>query len=325
MDQAPSRGTSEKLPSHGTGRLLVSVSSISVIIPVYQSAERLPEHVECLRRLRPMVREFIWVTTESPDRSHQIAREAAKELGGQVLDVPRGLYQAWNSGIARATGDFIYISTIGDTITPEGLNSLSHCLQKAEADVVFSPPAISPEIKINLRRSKHWPVFRFAPILSNYAGGSFPKEKAILMQILSGATGLLGSCASCLFRASFLKARSFSDEYHHYGDTAWTYKNLPDAILAFYPEPVARFVIHDQNTPRIVNKRQIYRLTEELALRLPPQVTRLVHEYIRVSILIDTIRDPHPKFGWWWIPEAWLARWKRNKMKKVLLQAVAQY
>jgi len=218
----------------------VSVSSISVIIPVYQSAERLPEHVECLRRLRPMVREFIWVTTESPDRSHQIAREAAKELGGQVLDVPRGLYQAWNSGIARATGDFIYISTIGDTITPEGLNSLSHCLQKAEADVVFSPPAISPEIKINLRRSKHWPVFRFAPILSNYAGGSFPKEKAILMQILSGASGLLGSCASCLFRASFFQGRPFPTDYNHYGDTAWTYQYLPNAILTFHPDTVAR-------------------------------------------------------------------------------------
>lgn len=298
--------------------------SISVIIPIYQSAERLPEHVESLRRLQPMVHEFIWVLTESPDGSHEITREAARELGGQVLEVPRGLYQAWNSGIAQATGEFIYISTAGDTITPEGLNALSVCIRKNEADLVFSPPVIFPATQPNLKRCRHWTVFEFSRILNQFSGVRIPKEKAILMQILSGATGLLGSCASCLFRTSFLKARPFSDAYHHYGDTAWTYQNLPDAILAFHPEPVARFVIHDQNTPRIVDKRHTYRLTEELALQLPPKTTRIVQEYIQASLQIDTIRDPHPKFGWWWMPEAWLARWKRNKMKKVLLLALVQ-
>ena len=133
----------------------MSSSSISVVIPVYQSAERLPEHIESLRRLRPMIHEFFWVITKSPDGSHEIVRKAAKELGGQILEVPRGLYQAWNSGIARATGDFVYISTIGDTITPQGLSALFHCLQKAAADVVFSPPAIFPVTKSNLKRSRH--------------------------------------------------------------------------------------------------------------------------------------------------------------------------
>jgi hypothetical protein len=47
-----------------------------------------------------------------------------------------------------------------------------------------------------------------------------PKEKAFLIQILSGASGLLGSCASCLFRTSFQQSRLFPTEYHHYGDTA---------------------------------------------------------------------------------------------------------
>lgn len=300
----------------------MSVSSISVIIPVYQSAERLPEHVESLRRLRPKVHEFIWVTTESSDRSHQIAREAAKELGGQVLEVPRGLYQAWNSGIARATGDFIYISTIGDTITPEGLNALSHCLQKAEADVVFSPPAISPETKINLRRSKHWPVFKFAPILSNYAGGSFPKEKAILMQILSGASGLLGSCASCLFRASFFQGRPFPTDYNHYGDTAWTYQHLPNAILTFHPDTVARFIIHDADTSRKVDKNQIYSLMDSLAVHLPEKDHACVKQLTQASKRIDSIRDPHPRYGWWVFPAAWFYRIARENCKSQLLRTL---
>ena len=302
----------------------MNLSSISVIIPVYQSAERLTEHIASLRKLHSQVHEFIWVITESPDGSHETAREAAQELGGQVLEVPRGLYQAWNSGIARATGDLIYISTIGDTITPEGLNALSVCMRKNEADVVFSPPVIFPATQPNLKRCRHWTVFEFSKILNQFCGVCIPMEKAILMQILSGATGLLGSCASCLFRTSFLKARPFSDEYHHYGDTAWTYKNLPDAILALYPEPVARFVIHDLGTPRIVDKRQIYRLSEELAAHLPRQLTQIVHDYTLASTEIDEIRDPHPKFGWWWMPAAWIARWKRNSAQRSLLQALHQ-
>ena len=302
----------------------MNLSSISVIIPVYQSAERLPEHIECLRALRPMVHEFIWVITESPDGSHEIARQAAEELGGQILEVPRGLYQAWNSGIALATGDFIYIATTGDTITLEGLNALSHCLQKAEADVVFSPPRISPATGTNLKRSRHWPVFTFSKFLNQFAGLRIPKEKAFLIQILSGASGLLGSCASCLFRTSFLQGRPFSTDHYHYGDTAWTYQHLPEATLSFHPNPVAKFVIHNVETSRTVDKRQIYRLIDQLATQLPPLLTLITHKYTRASFRIDCIRDPHPKFGWWWMPEAWQARWIRNSAKRLLIQALEQ-
>jgi len=291
-----------------------------VVIPVYQSAERLPEHVECLRLLRPTVHEFIWVITESPDRSHEIARGAAKELGGQILEIPRGLYEAWNSGIARATGEFIYISTMGDTITPEGLNALSLCIQKNQADVVFSPPVISPATEANLKRSRHWPVFKFAQILNQHAEDRLPKEKAFLIQILSGASGLLGSCASCLFRTSFLQGRPFPTDHHHYGDTAWTYQHLPEANLAFYSQPVARFIFHDVETSRVVDKNQIYRLIDQLGTQLPRLLTQITHKYTRASFHIDCIRDPHPKFGWWWMPKAWQARWIRNTARESLLK-----
>jgi hypothetical protein len=264
------------------------------------------------------------VITVSPDGSHKIARAASQELGGQVLEVPRGLYQAWNSGIARATGDLIYISTIGDTITPEGLNALSVCIRKSEADVVFSPPAIFPSTQANLKHCRHWTVFVFSKILNQFSGVRIPMGKAILMQILSGATGLLGSCASCLFRTSFLKARPFLDEYHHYGDTAWTYQNLPEANLAFHPDPVAQFQIHDAESPRIVDKNQIYSLIDQLAIHLPLPLAHIIHTYTLASFHIDRIRDPHPKFGWWWMPDAWRARFTRNKARRSLIQALQE-
>ena len=120
--------------------------------------------------------------------------------------------------------------------------------------MVFFSSAFSLATETNLKGSGHWPVFKFAPILNRYAGGRLTKEKAALIQILYGASGLLGSCAFCLFRASFLKDRPFTTEFHHYGDTAWTCQNLPNVILVFHPSPVARFLIHDQNTIRTEDK-----------------------------------------------------------------------
>jgi len=271
-----------------------------------------------------MVHEFIWVITESVDGSHITAREAAKELGGQVWEVPRGLYQAWNFAIARATGDFIYISTIGDTITPAGLNALSICIQKNQADVVFSPPVISPATDANLKRSRHWPVFKFAQILNQHSEDRLPKEKAFLIQILSGASGLLGSCASCLFRTSFLQSRPFPTDHHHYGDTAWTYQHLPEATLSFHPTPVAKFVIHNTESSRTVDKRQIYRLIDQLAIQLNQGLAQIAHKYTRASFYIDRIRDPHPRFGWWTRPSAWKERILRqqsvNRLWRCLLE-----
>ena len=303
----------------------MNVSSISVIIPVYQCAERLSEHVESLRLLRPLVHEFIWVITESPDRSHEIAREAAKELGGQILEVARGLYQAWNSGIARATKEFIYISTIGDTITPDGLNALALCIKKNQADMVFSPPVIWPRTKTNLKKSCHWPVFRFAETLRLFAGAKIPKESAMIMQLLSGASGLLGSCASCLFRASFLQKQPFPTDHYHYGDTAWTFRHLHESVLCYYQQPVARFVIHDDSIQRTVSKSQIFTLTHQLASHLSPSLAQVRDNYIHHSIELDKLRNPHPKFGWWWIPAAWRARVIRNISEKTLIKKIKQF
>jgi hypothetical protein len=140
------------------------------------------------------------------------------------------------------------------------------------------------------------------------------------MQILSGASGLLGSCASCLFRTSFLQSRLFPTEYHHYGDTAWTYQHLPEATLSFHPKPVAKFVIHDVETSRTVDKSQIYRLIDQLATQLPLLLTQISRNYTQASFHIDRIRDPHPKFGWWWMPKAWKARWIRNAARESLLK-----
>jgi hypothetical protein len=270
--------------------------------------------------LRPLVHEFIWVITESPDGSHMLVREAARKLGGRILEMPRGLYQAWNAGIAATRGEFIYISTIGDTIQAQGLAALHGVLQETRADVVMSPPFVHPPSPKNTKQTGHWPLFFFASALAPFAGRRIPQTMAMLMQILSGASGLTGSAASCLFRASALSSRPFPINHHHYGDTAWLYKNLPEISLAYWPQPLARFVIHGAKTGRVVDKMGIYEMMLSLAANLPELEHSLVRELVQTSQEIDAIRDPHPRLGWWIWPRAWLLRIRRQKARKLLMQ-----
>lgn len=300
----------------------MSPISISVVIPVYQCAERLPAHIDCLRILKPMVHELIWVISKSPDGSHQLAQAAAKELGGQILEVPRGLYQAWNVGIGASTGEFIYISTVGDTIQTEGLTTLRRTLEETGADMVFSPPIIHPPSRKNIKKTRHWPLFRFTSVLAPFTGRKIPREVAVLMQILAGASGLTGSAASSLFRASVLKSRPFPTDHHHYGDTAWLYENLPEISLGYCPKPLARFVIHSTDVVRVVDKGRIYDLMATLARVLSSFEQSCVRGLIHANTRIDAIRDPHPRLGWWIYPRAWYFRMTREACRNKLLRAL---
>jgi hypothetical protein len=294
------------------------LSSVSVIVPIYQCTERLPRHLEALQPLSGRVHEIVWVITESPDGSDRMAREAAARLGGRILEVPQGLYAAWNAGIAAAAGEFLYISTVGDVISADGLTALLGLLRKTGADVAFSPPVIYPPSKANLKRTRHWPLFYFEKLLRTHAGKIIPRQKAILMQILAGASGLTGSCASCLFRSSVLKMRPFPLDHHHYGDTAWLYHHLPEVTLAYWPQAVARFEIHSLEIRRIIDRRHICRLATLLAQHLPADEKEAVLDYMLTSGQIDAIRDPHPQYGWWLYPAAWIQRIKRNRNRSLL-------
>ena len=298
------------------------LSSVSVVVPVYQCAERLPRHLEVLQTFSGRVHEMIWVLTESPDGSDRMAREAAVRLGGRIMEMPRGLYAAWNAGIAATTGEYIYISTVGDVISTDGLTALLGLLQKTGADVAVSPPVIYPPSKANLKRSQHWPLFRFEKLLRPYAGKMIPRRQAIVMQILSGASGLTGSCASCLFRAPILKSRPFPLDHHHYGDTAWLYQHLHEINLAYWPKPVARFEIHGEEEKRVVDKEKVYQLILGLARHLPENETAWVEKIVGSSTMLDHIRDPHPKYGWWFLPKAWWYRFIRNHFSNRLSKEI---
>ena len=179
-----------------------------------------------------------------------------------------------------------------------------------------------PVAKETRQAALDWPVFRFASFFHAYEGKKIPAEKAVLMQILSGASSVLGSCASCLFRASVFKAGDFSANHFHYGDTAWAYQHLPSISLTYYPTKVAQFWVEKRKTKRIVDKQQIYLMMKSMSEYLHAYQRNMVRLLIDSLQNLDFLRGEKPKAGWWWHPSAWVYRWHRQRSSKYLLQCL---
>lgn len=241
--------------------------------------------------------------------------------------VPQGLYQAWNSGIACVTTEFTYISTVGETIAPAGLVHLRDCLQQAGADVCFSPPFLPPEKK-SRRQLLAWPVFRFQEELRAHEGKILNPWTVAKMQALAGIHGLLGSCASCLFRTAVLQAHPFPTDFQHYGDSGWVYHNYHRARLVFTGNPVAGFTVHGPSGRRI-QPRDLQTLRWKIAhaLRQLPQglpAARALQRMSACSRYLDSHRGRQPS-RFWWLRKNWLAVRTQRQRQAGLFQKQMDY
>ena len=117
---------------------------ISVIIPVYNVA---PYIAACLqsvmRQTAQAAIECILVDDCGPDNSMEVVSETLKSYSGPVdfkivrHTQNRGLSAARNTGMAAATGDYIYFLDSDDEITPDCIERLSAPLQKEPYDLTI--------------------------------------------------------------------------------------------------------------------------------------------------------------------------------------------
>ena len=126
------------------------MKKISVIIPVYNVSEYINRCIQSIKEQTykgPI--ECIFVDDCSPDNSNQLIENSFKEcphnIKRQIIhhSENRGLSAARNTGIANATGDYIYFLDSDDTITPDCLDFLSCYIQGENYDFV------SADFKVN--------------------------------------------------------------------------------------------------------------------------------------------------------------------------------
>ena len=201
-------------------------------------------HLEAMEQWIDLAHEIIVVDSRSTDGTLDLIRRRLSHPNVSIIERDRGLYASWNEGIAATTGDWIYVSTAGDTIERDQLLRLRRCGEASRADVVISPCTFVNEAGLALpakaRRNPrlhqeiggHDPVLLPPPVVRHLAFRS------------AGTHALLGSCASDLFRGDFLRARPFPLDYGTHGDTAWTLRYAHEMRLCVAPEIGSTFCIH---------------------------------------------------------------------------------
>ena len=73
------------------------------------------------------------------------------------MEHPPGLYQSWNHGIQQIQAEYCYVSTVGESITGDGVKHLSDMMERLECDVAVSKPDFITE-QGEPMQSTRWPI-----------------------------------------------------------------------------------------------------------------------------------------------------------------------
>jgi len=118
--------------------------TVSIIVPVYNVEKYIERCVRSLFEQTMNNIEYIFVDDCSPDKSSTILRQLIQEYKEKALTVKiithkqnKGLPSARNSGLALATGDYIFHCDGDDWLEKDAMEKMFKAAQSSKADIVW--------------------------------------------------------------------------------------------------------------------------------------------------------------------------------------------
>ena len=216
---------------------------ISVIIPTRNCRDRLPNHLSSMKVWTTHVRELIVVDSYSSDGTIEFLRDELNHPNIHFFNHPPGLYESWNFGIGKTTMPYIYISTVGDTISLEGLKHLLKFIQLFDSDLLISPPKFESNGTFESKITP-WPIHDILDFLQINEPTSIPSETLIYYILFYRDFGIQGSSASNIYKSSTLMKYPFPTTYGAAGDSAWFIKNIYNIATSVTPEYISTYLYH---------------------------------------------------------------------------------
>ena len=306
-------------------------ASIGVVLPTFNCAHLLSDHLDSMQPWLDLVEQIVVVDSHSDDGTWEMLQNRlAGHPRATFHQRPRGLYQSWNFGISQLETDFTYVSTVGDSITREGLEHLSDVAAEFEADVVVSKPIFVEEDGGVCSHQTIWPVDDIFRTLKIDQPAVLSVWETLLFQIVNPVDAILGSSASNLYRTDKLQIMPFPTEFGTVGDGAWGLKNAFAYRLAVTPKSFSTFRRHvkaySKSEYKVADLN--HRLFELLHSNLlqgigeSPQ-RRLEADSLDCNKIVETVRRRMhwqrrledvrtARLPWIFNPCAWQARTMRN-------------
>ena len=215
--------------------------SLAVIFPTRNNSGQIRDHLIHARSWIGLASEVI-VVDSSTDDTLEICRSL---LPGhtKIIQHPPGLYASWNAAIQSVESEFLYISTISDTLDHGFLERMLDYSRNHSLDMLISPPRFIGEKEGHL-----WPIHKF---ISKYRIREFVYMEGIdtvIFNYLSlakyGLSSLSGSFASNVVRTKMLQKRQFPIEFGGFGDAMWFSWACAEMRLGLLPDIGSTFLIH---------------------------------------------------------------------------------
>ncbi|WP_433145352.1 bifunctional glycosyltransferase/CDP-glycerol:glycerophosphate glycerophosphotransferase [Actinomadura nitritigenes] len=191
--------------------------TISVVLPVYNVRDYLPQCLESLFQQAASGVEVVAVDDASPDDCGRMLDEYARRdprLRVVHLDRNHGLGEARNIGLRRAHGDYVWFVDSDDWVTSGALAAIRRCLERARPDVLVFDHA--REIAPGRLTPNPWGGLLREP----------PPEESVTLDERPSVLGLMMTAWNKVIRREYLLdlGLEFGDGF--YEDVAVTYPIL---------------------------------------------------------------------------------------------------
>lgn len=225
-----------------------ALSRVSVVVPTRNCLAQVKRGMPAMKSWLSQVGEVVVVDSQSTDGTREFLEAELSGPQVRLLDHPPGLYASWNAGLAAATGEFVHVSTAGDTISADDLAALVAAADATQADVVTAVPRFLDEDGYPIAGPR-WPIHE---VLERHPGlDPVVLERAALLavamefcQVPVSHHSWLGSSASNLYRRTVFDTRCFPTHGGHSGDMLFGLLHASSLRAAFLREPRGQFILH---------------------------------------------------------------------------------
>ena len=310
---------------------------IGVLLPTRDAAAFLPHHLETMREWVGQVQEVVVVDSRSKDGTLDLIKAGLRHPNLRIFEHPPGLYQSWNHGIQQIQAEHCYVSTVGDSITLDGLRHLVEVIQAQRCDVVVSKPDF---IDVHGRpiRPSDWPIDDVVRTLHLEQPVALEGMGLFLFTLVNYRDAILGSSASNLYRTRCVQKYPFPVDYGTAGDGGWGLTNCVTIRLGVTSRVFSNIREHpksyskaeyevDQFARKLLARiRRTYqeeaqRNAEFAALARRLKVDRMIElleQRLEEQERLEQYRRGHSI--WVLHPSAWRARRRRNALHREVLR-----
>jgi glycosyltransferase involved in cell wall biosynthesis len=220
----------------------------SIILPTFNSISFLKERVQSILSQTYSAWECIIIDGFSSDGTWEYLQKIAQSDNRFSLFQypPNGPYNAWNNGIEKAKGEYIYIATSDDTMEPDFLKKMVHAIdENPDCDIAHCCLGIIDEAgEPHSSQWKDWPKVRFYGDLIKINHKRIAPHDAVVHM---GWSTVYTSINQLLIRKSlFDRIGVFSTNFGSIADFEWGFRASMAANIIHVPELLAYWRKHQR-------------------------------------------------------------------------------